>query len=535
MATTAPERSDSLWRIPTSIDYRAPDWFERLPRAVSTGGVVLLLVAVSAYIRLHFLDGQLWAPEAAAVGTASHSLAQIPGILWREGAPPLYLFLLHLWMDAFGDSEISVHSLSALAGLLTVPVSAWLAWGLWGRRAAFLAAALFAFNGFLTQFAEEAAPYELMGLLGLLATGAFLQAFVYGRRRGYLPLFAVSLLLMAYTDYWGLFFWAGAALALAAVWRRTGADDRRGVLRDGLLAFGAAAILFVPWLPTLIHQIVSSTSPWQYVPVPGANMPRLLVGTDRVIAVLAFVLVCGAGPLATRAQRRSPAATAALALAIVPLSALLLTLIAWAFVPVWDYRLFAPIVAPVLLLCALAAARSNLVGLVLVAVSCAFLANPLSFIPTYKSDLRDIAAEMQPDLRQGDVVLVAQPEQTPLAYYYLPAGLRYVTALGPDPHPGWVNWDDALGRLQRADPAAVVARAVSLLRPGQQLLYIRPLTEEVSSWTERWSALVRRRAAQLGEALATDPQVAWAGRMFAPHNYRDSIYLPSSALLFVKR
>jgi mannosyltransferase len=531
MATTAPERQDSPWRIPPIRDYGAPGWFERLPRWVSVGGVVLFFFAVSAFIRLHYLDGEFWAEEGATVGVATHSLTQIPGILWRGGGAPLYFWLLHLWIDVFGDSEIAVHAMSVLAGLLTIPVGAWLGWSLWGRRAGFLAAALFAFNGFLTQYAEEARPYELMGLVGLLAAGAFVHAFVYRRRRGFLPGFTVCLIVLAYTDYWGFFFWAGCAVALLVVWRRSA--DRPGVLRDALLAYGIAAVVFLPWLPTMIHQIADSTSPWQYVPLPGANIPRKLLGTDRVVAVVAFAWVAGLVPLLTSARRRTPEATAVVSLITLTVVALLLALVALILLPDWDYRLFAPVVAPLLLVTALAAARSNLLDLLLVALSCAFLANPASFIP-YKSDVKDIAGELQGDLRANDIVLVAQPEQTPLAWYYLPARLRFYTALGPDPHPTWMNWDDALGRLQRASPSRLVAQVTAELQPGQRLLYIRPLTEGVANWSQTWAMLVRLRAAQIGAALATDPQLTRMGA-FAPHSYKGSIYLPSSALMFVKR
>ena len=533
MATTAPQRRDSLWRIPPIRDYRAPAWFERLPGWLATGGVIVFFVAVSAFIRLHYVDGELWAEEGTTVGAASHSLTQIPGILWRGGAPPLYFWLLHLWMDAFGTSEIAVHALSVLAGLLTIPAATWLTWGLWGRRAAYLAAALFAFNGFLTQFAEEARPYDLMGLLGLLAAGAFLHVFIYRRRRGYLALFTACLVMMAYTDYWGFFFWAASALALIGVWRHS--EDRPGVLRDALIAYGLASLLFLPWLPTMIHQIADSTAPWQFVPVPGANMPRRLLGTDRVVAVMAFVWVAGLFPLFVRGRRRTPEAAGALALFVLVLSGLVLALLALLVVPDWDYRLFAPLVGPLLLLCALGAARSNILGLVLVAVSCAFLANPASFIPTYKSDVKDIAGELDPVLHRGAVVLVTQPEQTPLVWYYLPAGLSYDTTLGPDPHPSWMNWDDALGRLQRADPSRLAARLVASLRPGQQLVLVRPLTEGNDDWSEPYSMLVRLRSAQMSAAISANPQMARVDDDYAPHFYHGSIYEPDSAILYVKR
>ena len=54
-----------------------------------------------------------------------------------------------------------------------------------------------------------------------------------------------------------------------------------------------------------------------------------------------------------------------------------------------------------------------------------------SYTPQYKSDMRDVGGEMAPLLHQGDLVVVGQPEQTPLADYYLPAGLRFADDAGP--------------------------------------------------------------------------------------------------------
>ena len=67
-----------------------------------------------------------------------------------------------------------------------------------GRRAGFFAAILSAFSSFLTQYAEETQPYELMALLALLATAGFVQGFAHRRRR-WLWLFAAALTLMLYT------------------------------------------------------------------------------------------------------------------------------------------------------------------------------------------------------------------------------------------------------------------------------------------------------------------------------------------------
>jgi hypothetical protein len=144
--------------------------------------------------------------------------------------------------------------------------------------------------------------------------------------------------------------------------------------------------------------------------------------------------------------------------------------------------------------------------------------------------MRDVGGEMAPLLHPGDLVVVGQPEQVPLTWYYLPNGLRFATPLGPVRDPTYMNWVYALARLRKSNPAAVLAPLLASLKPGQRLLFIRPLTEGAQNWKAGWTELVRRRSAQLGAILAADPQLkelAWA-----PHNYRGACCVADSAVLY---
>jgi hypothetical protein len=143
-----------------------------------------------------------------------------------------------------------------------------------------------------------------------------------------------------------------------------------------------------------------------------------------------------------------------------------------------------------------------------------------------------VAAEMAPQLHRGDIVILGQPEQVPLAWYYLPAGLRFASTSGTLSDPQSMNWVDALTRLQDANPNTTLNRLIATLRPNQQVLFVRPLTEGAQNWQAPWTKLVRRRSAQWGALLASDPSlkpVAWA-----PHNYRGSCCVADSALLYRK-
>jgi hypothetical protein len=187
------------------------------------------------------------------------------------------------------------------------------------------------------------------------------------------------------------------------------------------------------------------------------------------------------------------------------------------------------------LLGALTSARARLVGVAAIVLCVAFLANPGSFAAAHKSDMRDVAGELVSLLHPGDLVVVGQPEQVPLAWYYLPAGLHFASTIGPVKDPTYMNWKNALGRLQAAVPSATLAPLVASLRAGQQLLYVRPLTEGAQNWKEPWTQLVRRRSAQWGAILQSDVAAGSLKPVArAPHNYPSACCVADSAILYRK-
>ncbi len=97
---------------------------------------------------------------------------------FSESAPPLYYALAWLWTQVVGTGELGLRSLSALAGVATVPVAYLLGIELRDRRAGIAAAALVAVNPMLLWYSQEARGYALLVLLTALALLYFLR----GRR-----------------------------------------------------------------------------------------------------------------------------------------------------------------------------------------------------------------------------------------------------------------------------------------------------------------------------------------------------------------
>jgi hypothetical protein len=513
---------------------RVPAWAESVPVWLWVTGGLIILMGLSTLLRSQYLSGQYWMDEAITTGVSLHPLSQIPGVLRHDGNPPLYYMTLHVWMSLFGSTETATHSLSLVFGVLTIPAGGWAAWSLFGRRAGIMAAILFAFNAWLTAYAQETRMYELMGLLGVLATAGYIHGFVYQRRR-YLFLFAATLTLMLYTHSWGTFFFAGSLIALIPTY--LAAEDRRALLKDAAMAFIGAGILYLPWVPTLLYEVAHTAAPWDSSPRFGApvQISRDLLGGDRITMVLVLAAAVGLGSLFTRAHRRTREWTTLLTLLLLPVATLGLAWVSSQVTPAWASRYFAPVLGAILLLIAWGCSRARVLGVIAIVAAVAFLAKPSAFTPQYKSDMRDVAAEVGPRLHPGDLVVVGQPEQTPLAWYYLPAGLRFANTAGKVGDPSYMDWVDALQRLRSTNPQSTLATLLGTLRTGQQLLFVRPLTEGAQNWEAPWTQLVRRRSAQWGAALSADVAAGTLKPItWAPHHYRDACCVADSAVLYQK-
>src|SRR3954471_7022702 len=81
---------------------------------------------------------------------------------FSESAPPLYYALAWVWTQLTGTGEWGLRSLSALAGVATIPVAYLIGRELRGRATGFLAAALVAVNPMLIWYSQEARAYALL-------------------------------------------------------------------------------------------------------------------------------------------------------------------------------------------------------------------------------------------------------------------------------------------------------------------------------------------------------------------------------------
>jgi mannosyltransferase len=169
---------------------------------------------------------------------------------FSESAPPLYYALAWAWTQVTGTGEFGLRSISALAGVATVPVVYLAALELRGRRAGLMAAALVAVNPMLLWYSQEARAYSLFALLCAVSLLFCVRALRRGRRRDF-TLWGIASGLALATHYFAVF-----PIAAEAVWllRRRSRASLPGLGIVGLFALALA--------PLAIHQMSIGHAEW---------------------------------------------------------------------------------------------------------------------------------------------------------------------------------------------------------------------------------------------------------------------------------
>jgi mannosyltransferase len=215
--------------------------------------IVAGLTVLAAALRFATLGVQAYHHDE--IVTASRVLRDgfwhaMEAVGFSESAPPLYYGLAWGWTQLTGTGEFGLRSLSALAGVATVPVAYLLGMELRGRRAGVVAAALVAVNPMLLWYSQEARGYALLAFLTAVAALYFVRALDLGRRRDFTAWGVISALALA-THYFAIF-----PIALEALWllRRRG----RGALAGLWIVLLAGLML----APLVIHQASLGHAEW---------------------------------------------------------------------------------------------------------------------------------------------------------------------------------------------------------------------------------------------------------------------------------
>ena len=393
----------SLWYDEGDTIFRSANFFEYIPKYIT------------------YQDG-----EYNNISASIHSIFDIHGL---SVSPPLYFFVMNIWVQSFGITETAVRSFSALFGALAVLLVYWLTKKLFAPKTALIAAFLFAINSYNVVYSQEARTYTFLVALGLGAAYSCYSLLETRQRRWWIALTIINVLgIYTHTHF---IFLIAAEIAFFLFHFST----YRAALKTFVLSLAASALLYLPWLPHFYYanQYARQFYWLNVFHIVDAPLTYIVFGIGQTLiqkesAVWAIILVTflygiGFGIPAImgifkdmNSEKKQIAFL--LTFAIVPV--IIPALLSQFYYPIfqWQYVMVAAPAFIILVARGLTHLRfAPFFLIIIIGLSAASLAHYYT-IPIFKGDYRAAVSIIQQNEQPNDIIIVHSPQIIPLFNYY---------------------------------------------------------------------------------------------------------------------
>ena len=231
--------------------------------------LLLLIILIGISLRLYQLgSNSLWFDEAISVWFANESLGNIL-IKQTSGDvhPPFYYILLSLWINVLGNGEFEVRLLSAIFGILSIPLLYLIVKNLFGNQPALISALILAISPFHIYYSQEARMYSILTFCVLLSIFFMVKMLCIGEEPTqtkktifYSIGYVISTLASLYCHNVALLLPIAQNFFFIIFWNR-----HRPFLKFWIPSLLTIIILWAPWTSTFFKQS-SSVGKSSYTP-----------------------------------------------------------------------------------------------------------------------------------------------------------------------------------------------------------------------------------------------------------------------------
>jgi uncharacterized membrane protein len=220
--------------------------------------IVILITAVVVSMTISLAIGlmqSVWFDEAYSIIISKQSFSRIISLTSVDVHPPFYYFILHIWGNIFGWSELALRSLSVLLMGGAAIIAGLLLKKLFGLRVALFAIPFTAFSSMLLRYGFEIRMYALASLIGIAATYILVLAVSSKNNKTALwfyILYAVLLAIGMYTLYYMALVWVAHLVWLVII----SLKNKELVFRQKWIwAYVLGFIIYIPWIPVILKQL----------------------------------------------------------------------------------------------------------------------------------------------------------------------------------------------------------------------------------------------------------------------------------------
>lgn len=223
-------------------------WFATIAAAV------VVFVAATVF----GLTQTTWFDEGYSVLLAQRPVGELISLTALDAHPPLYYLLLKGWIGVFGLSDLSLRASSALFGALAIVATALLLRKLFTTKVAIISLPFLTLAPFMLRYDYEIRMYALVVVIGVVATFALVKARTSSRTAWWI-IYSGLVVVGMYTLYMSVVFWLAHMVWLLV--QDKFESPMKMLRRPYMLAYIGAIVAFIPWITTVITQLLHSALP----------------------------------------------------------------------------------------------------------------------------------------------------------------------------------------------------------------------------------------------------------------------------------
>lgn len=228
------------------------------------------------------LKQSIWFDEGYSIILAKRPVSELLHLTSVDAHPPLYYLALKGWATIFGWSEFALRSMSAVFAALSLGAMFMLIKKVFRPSSAVISLPFLIISPFLMRYSFEIRMYSMVMLICILATYVMVKA-KESNKLGYWLLYSGLVSLGLYSLYMSVVVWLAHGLYLIAsnIRESKSAKTRTPIIPNLIkqkfwIAYGVVALIFAPYVPTVIGQFQHSALPSITSPVTFKELTTIL-------------------------------------------------------------------------------------------------------------------------------------------------------------------------------------------------------------------------------------------------------------------
>lgn len=255
--------------------------------------LLFVIITLAAALRFYDIAGEsYWLDEIIMLDVAQGKLDSII----QGGRPPAYIILAHFWIKIFGMTEAATRSLSALAGIASIPVIYIVGCMLFGRTVGIISGFLMAISHFQIYYSQDFRYYSVFVLMTLLSYLFLIRVLRSGNFINYFC-YAVTTIILVYTHAFGVFIMLAQNLFFWFHFKRHKAKIASWIICQAIILIAISPY----FIPKSLNAASGTAGPY-WISDPSLNAPLItlfkFLGTqykypsqNTVLVAIAFFLI----------------------------------------------------------------------------------------------------------------------------------------------------------------------------------------------------------------------------------------------------